>query len=592
MAKPQGSLWVRSMSLGRSFGLALAFGSLISVAGCMDDPQDIKTWVKKLEDVREQKDALRNIERLATAKERPANIDDAVAPVSALFKKSKDPQHLKTLTKIRSAKAVDLFIEQLDYSDENYENASVAATGLLELASLDDKGREAAKKAVPDLVKALDKKLPIKTRANVVKVEAMKALTAIKDPAAVPALMKVVEVSADEQDFFLNREAAKHLGEFADARSAGTLVRGLFMTGRGGDIFVPCRYALARIGEPAVDKVVEAMQRKNAAIEEDAKKYEFLPGLIVQKMAIILGDLRSKKALPALIKELEKKDDGMAPDCLNGNKQCVSGHQSVLLAIGMTDVEKTTAKTLIGIVSDAKRHPKLRSAAAEALNLMNATDGSAAILAAAKTPFLKPPKEKDDLPELDQEKAGLAAGAITQFGRLVDKDETAAVDGALKALNLPKELLEADIGIAFQNALARVELARDCKKDVACYGKALDEMTKEMDSIEASKSGKDDREKMLLDIRKARSAAKAEKAAFMLGRMGRDALPFLSKHIAYKDSAARIGIMLALSRISTKADAEILKAIQAQIDIDKTKDKASQGLADEMRITHAIIANR
>jgi len=82
-------------------------------------------------------------------------------------------------------------------------------------------------------------------------------------PAAVPALMKVVEVSADEQDFFLNREAAKHLGEFADARSAGTLVRGLFMTGRGGDIFVPCRYALARIGEPAVDKVVEAGTAKD-----------------------------------------------------------------------------------------------------------------------------------------------------------------------------------------------------------------------------------------------------------------------------------------------------------------------------------------
>ena len=120
-------------------------------------------------------------------KERPANIDEAVAPVTALFKKSKDPQHLKTLTKIRSEKALDLFIEQLDYSDENFENASVAATGILELASLDDKGREAAKKAVPELVKALDKKLPIKTRANVVKVEAMKALTAIKDPAAVPA---------------------------------------------------------------------------------------------------------------------------------------------------------------------------------------------------------------------------------------------------------------------------------------------------------------------------------------------------------------------------------------------------------------------
>ena len=54
------------------------------------------------------------------------------------------------------------------------------------------------------------------------------------------------------------------------------------------------------------------MQRKNAKLEADAKKYEFLPGIIEQKTAIVLGDLRAKKAVPALLEKLGKKDEGAA----------------------------------------------------------------------------------------------------------------------------------------------------------------------------------------------------------------------------------------------------------------------------------------
>ena len=55
--------------------------------------------------------------------------ESSVGPLSTLFKRSKDPEHLRVITKIRSDSALDLFIAQLDYSDDNYENASVAATG-------------------------------------------------------------------------------------------------------------------------------------------------------------------------------------------------------------------------------------------------------------------------------------------------------------------------------------------------------------------------------------------------------------------------------------------------------------------------------
>ena len=524
----------------RPLGLSLTLG-LVGLSGCLDDPQDPKTWIKKLDDVREQKEALRQLTKLKD--------ESSVAPLSALFKRSKDPEHLRVITKIRSDSALDLFISQLDYSDDNYENASVAATGIYEIATRDDKGREAAKKAVPDLIKAITRTLPIKTPANGDKVEAMRAITAIKDASAVDALDQVLETPADEQDFFLNKQAARHLGEFANVKSVNSLVRGLWMTGRNVDIFQDCRIALVRIGEPAVDKLVETLQRKNMAVEDDAKKYEFIPGIVVQKAAILLGDLRSKKALPALLAELSKKDDGLAP---NG----VSGHQSVLQAIGFIG-DPSATKTLIGILSDGKRNAKHRAAAAEGLNLLSATDALPARLAAAKTNYIS---GKGEQKEVDQDKATLAAQGVTQFSRLAEKDETAALEPILKAI--PKEF--ADIAEVFQNAIDRVKLVGECKKDIACYGKALTDP----------------------------KSARAERAAFALSRLGHDAVPQLVKQVGHKDSAVRTAVLYALTRVATKAGDSVLKALGAQIDLDRTKDKIGIALAEEMRVVSAIISHR
>lgn len=538
------SLWRRSTGLG--FFLALSCATL---TGCPEDPDDAKTWIKKLDDPREQKEALRQLARLKS--------EAALEPLTKLFKRSEDPEHLRVITKIKSDNAVDLFIEQLEYSEDKFENAIVASTGLYDIAERDDKGREAAKKAVPALIKAVIKKLPIKTRANLVKVEAMKALAATRDPRAVEPLTTVLETSADDQDFLINKLAAKHLIEFADPKSAPSLIRGLWMTGRGNDIFQECRLALVRIGEPAVDKLVETMQRKNAAVEADAKKYEFVPGIVVQKAAIVLGDLRSKKAVPALLAELGKKDDGLA-----GNG--VSGHQSVLQALGFIG-DPSVTKTLLGIMGDTKRDPKHRAAAAEGLNMLGNLDALPGMLAMAKTSFITPAKTKDDLPELDQIKATAAAQGVTQFSRLSEKDESAVLEPIAKAI--PADVV--DIKKVFENAIARTKVAAECKKDIACFGKYL------------AAPGTD-----------PESSAKAERAAFSLSRLGHNAVPVLQKAVGHKDSAVRSAVMFALTRTATKADKDVLKAMDDQIAVDKGRDKVGVALAEEMRITRAIVEHR
>src|SRR5437588_8812704 len=93
----------------------LCLGLSLQVAGCTDDPQDPKTWIKKLDDVRERKDAVRNLARLKD--------DSAYEALAKLFVQTRDPEVLSAITKLRTDKAVTLLSEQLEYSDESFDNA-------------------------------------------------------------------------------------------------------------------------------------------------------------------------------------------------------------------------------------------------------------------------------------------------------------------------------------------------------------------------------------------------------------------------------------------------------------------------------------
>ena len=554
MLRRSRNLWAHPTALG--FALTL---STFTLTGCPEDPDDPKSWVSKLDNPREQKEALRQLARL---KEKAEPAYEALA---AKYKKTPDTEVLRTIAKLRTNKAVDLFAEQLDYSEETYDNAIVAANGLQDIAERDDKGREAAKGAVAALKKAAGKKLSVRSRANVARIESIKALAAIKDPLSVDTLNEILETSADDQDFFINKTTAKVLAEFADPKSIKSLTRGLWMTGRGNDMFQECRLGLVRIGEPAVDKLVETLQRKNADVEADAKKYKFVPGIIVQKAAILLGDLRSKKAVPALLAELQKKDDGLGtgPDGMPG----VSGHQAILQSLGQIG-DPSATKAVLAVLSDGKRDPKHRAAAAEGLNMLGDMSALPILLGIAKTPFLTPAKNKDEMPELDTNKATLVAYAVTQASRLTDKDESAVLEPIYKTI--PADIV--DIKKYFETAMARTKVAAECKKDVACYDKYLG-MPPDADA-------------------KVENSPKAERAAFSLARLGHDAVPVLKKYVGHKDTAVRSAINFALTKTATKADADVLKALAEQIDKDKTRDKTGQALAEEARIISAIITNR
>src|SRR5215831_5375180 len=282
--------------------LAVAATALITITNlaCEGDPNDAMTWAKQVKNLRTQKEALDHLANMDVEKARPA-----VPALIELYQDTKRPEHLEALARYLDPRTKTLMVEALEYTDDDFDRATIAAGVLGEMKAAD---------TVDPLIKAVEKPLPIKSRANSTRIAALRALVRIGDKRAVPTLMKILTTSADDQDFLLNQKAALGLAEFRDPQAIPALTKGLFMTGRGTGIFQECRLALVRIGAPAVDPMITLLQEKNPDIQAMAQQLKFeapppdgTPGVVPHKAAIILGDLRAKKAVPALAARLKVK---------------------------------------------------------------------------------------------------------------------------------------------------------------------------------------------------------------------------------------------------------------------------------------------
>jgi HEAT repeat protein len=487
-----------------------------AMVGCVSDPRDPNTWIKKLDSPVDQKDAVRELVRLKD----PAAVD----PLITFYKKNHDPEVLKAIATFKDKRQVPVMIDSLDYTDESFDNAATAAAAL---------GDTPDPSAVDPLVKVLQKPLSIKTRANIVKQSAMESLAKIHDPKATAAIAKVLETPADDQDFYLNQRAAVELGNMGDAAGAPALIRGLFMTGRGANIYSQCRVSLLQIGKAAVQPLMDAHEHKNAALEADAKKYEFRPGVIEQKTALVLGDLRAKESTPMMVAELKKPQKG-------------DNHTGALYALGMI-ADPATTKDMTGVLTDAKRDFKVRISAAEALNFAGDPTSLPTLLQVAKTGDVV--KDKEKYPDVR------LASAMT-YARLGGPAEAAAFAPVAAG---EKAAIE-----EFKEDVERLDVAKKCGKDVTCYATVLASDPK---------------------------LTHQEKAAFMLARMGKPALPALLKKLSTREPVIRQAVLFGIGKIADKSSSDAVKALDAQIDNDRTKPPM-RPLVEEMRAVRAGIKSK
>ncbi len=513
--------------------LVVVTTSLASLA-CTRDPNDPLTWAHKLKNVREQKEALNRLARMSVERARPA-----LPYLIALYKETKKPEHLEALVRFQDPSTIPLLIDALNYSEDDFENAIVAAGALGDMHAQ-------AKPAVPALIKALSRQLPIKSRANNVRLAALRALVKIGDPRAVPILSQILTTSADEQDFLLNQKAALGLAEFHDPASIPALIKGLFMTGRGINIFQECRLALVRIGQPAVAPLIQLLEEKNPEINAMAKQLHFAkysPGIVPFKAAILLGDLRAAKAVPALAARLKIP--------------AKSGeHKSILIALGFIGT-KDAVNVLLDTLKDKKSDPPTRSAAEDGLYLSGDKRAVPVLMEMAKSGYVTVNGEKaSDLRANAAIDLARIAGPeyYNEFKALADKEKEAQ-------------------GL-FGEALDRMQVAKECGNKIECYGKHLTDP----------------------------SWPRAEKAAFWIGFSGdaRRGLPLLLHALRPVASLTpdrypvQQAMLFAFSHLANKNDKAVVEALQKQIDRDESAVRipGARDLLGETRVTLAEIQNK
>jgi HEAT repeat protein len=512
----------------------LSMFSCSLVLACTGDPNDPMTWAKKLKNVRDQQEALNQLARMGVERAKvalPALID--------LYKETKKPEHMEALVRYKDPSTIPLFIEALDFTEDDFDRAIVAAGALGEL-------KEQAVEAVPALIKAVEHPLPIKSRANGVRLAAIRALVKIGDRRAVPTLAKILTTSADEQDFLLNQKAALGLAELRDPAAIPALIKGMFMTGRGANIFQECRLGLVRMGEPAVAPLIELLNEKNPEINEMAKKLDFdkySPGIVPFKAAMLLGDLRAAKAVPALAERLKIP--------------AKSGeHKSILISLGFIGT-KDAVDVLLRTLKDKKVDAPTRSAAEDGIYLSGDKRAVPILMETAKSGYVMVGGQKA---------SDLRANAAIDLARIAGPEHY----DEFKALADK----EKEVQGVFGEALDRMQVAKECGDKIACYGKYLSDP----------------------------SWPRAEKAAFWIGFSGnaKQGIPLLLS--ALKPVASlkperfpvHQAILQSLARLANKNNKDVIDALEKQIDRDETAVRipGARDLLGETRVTLAVIQNK
>jgi HEAT repeat protein len=264
---------------------------------------------------------------------------------------------------------------------------------------------------------------------------------------------------------------------------------------------------------------------------------------VPHKAAILLGDLRAKKAVPALVELLHTKAKG-------------DEHRSALIALGYI-ATPPAVDAILADLKDAKADPAERASAADALYLSGDRRAVPTLLEVAKSGFVKSGGEQA---------SDLRASAAIALARIAGPETY----DAFKAL-VDKETAAAGV---FGMALDRMQVAKECKDDINCYGKTLNDP----------------------------SWTRAEKAAFAIAfsNNAKQGLPLLLgamkpiTTMAQDRYPVHQAILFGLTRLGTRDCKECIDKLTKQVEKDEkaVRIPGARDLLGETRVAEAIIENQ
>jgi HEAT repeat protein len=438
------------------------------LAACKDDPSKPETWAKMFQDTQRTKDR----EKLVTELRSSPHLNESFLPMlHAHLGKEKSAQVKLVVARILAQQKSPTSIEPL--ADALVLGESDAAHNQMNKEIAAALGAIGDRKAVPTLLKLL------KARDNYVKIEAITALGQLRAPEAVEPL---IELSTSETgEPFIAKKAIQALGAIGDARAVPSLRQMMFKERRGVSFYVESSFALYQIGAPAVPALVPVMAGEDKAFLDWTRENNVIEPAVYAKVAQVLGDLHAeaREAEKALLKQL-KYDNGFVEGKLVRMKAAealgrMRSRAAVPVLTTMLDEQEpaTRAEYIRALVriGDAAAVPALVKAAQK-----GAWDSREAVIVGIS--MLGGEAELAALEKLAKDEAAIHA-AYCKLDDLYQacKDPAASV----------KKHTEA---IAKQGR--RLEAAKACKKDFACWVKKLDDEdagVRERAAFELGRSG-------------------------------------------------------------------------------------------------------
>ncbi len=485
-----------------------------------DDPKDPSTWVKKLRNPEHAAKAVKELKKMAdtasTDAERKKVADVAVQPLCDLFKDFPSPEILKAIIAFKDMRSVKTLMDALDFTEEQYHNATIAAKALANLKAVE---------AVDALGKVLGRPMSIKSRANLAKLAAIKALGNLGDKKAVPYLIQTLERKPEEQDFLLNKKSAQALGQLGDPRANSVLIRALFMASTiQGTSYPQARVALVRMGDSAVKPMVDALTGNDPKLKAMAEQLEFKDGVVLGKISRVLGDMMAKEAVPALIKILGEAK--LTPG------DYTKGIDGVIEALGKIFDDRAVAP-LLALLQNKKADYKIRMQVCNALTVLGSKAALPILLEGAQKWFI------------EGGYTNLKDAAAMAYGRIAGAEVETGYPVIKKMHDEEKNLGNKKL---FKEVLDRLDVAKECKDDAVCYGKKVGDS------------------KLTL--------AQREKAGLMIGLLptGRTAMDALIKALPEREPVLRLYMLQAAKRLG-KADDKALVALLTKLAVKDSKTK-------------------
>jgi HEAT repeat protein len=516
--------------------LALVLGLTLLGVGCHADPDDPAGQAKELSDPVRREYAMGNLTRLYSKALMDAK-SDRKAPAVTSFADATQEQLVKTyvespmdtqngerimalLYEMRDPRTLPALLKALEWRTEVNEEHAISAARTLAVIEIPPGQKSAVAQKLAGALDRVSGKRPVDNR---MRVEFLRTLGVLNDPAASEVLTKVALRQSEEQNFLINNLAVEQLGALADPSTVPALVEALYLfdpANPGNRLTATVPAALVRIGKPALAPLVkvlegkdlkaqaasrawiEAIRQRNAAAAEAMN-----PAAEMKKEAsFALGTLGFSEAIPPLVAAAADPDKGVQ-----------LGAAVALAQINRSDAETPKIREVLIKTYENQAKPQ-RMQLLRAMQHLYDPGLQPFLLSVAKAP-------EDEVPDI-------RVIALNAHAMLANKAEAAQAKALIASDKSPyKGTFES------QNA-PLLKVAGECDEDVACWTKKLEDKDENV----------------------------VRKAVYMLARVGRGKPPVIKALVGKLDhpkELVRGDVLSALDYAAVQGSPEAVAKIEA-----------------------------